>query len=173
MYDSPDFSRKIEKGIELHETSKEKIFERFGVHNMKELDDKIFEPAIRVMLNDNEWDFNDEELVPNKIKALLENCHEKMTDEEQFYINHMIWSWHQHATIMALRIYDIDDAKKFFAEASTFKAHHDDLTKILEFMTNGRIDSAQNYANHMEQPELKPDALEIIRDYTEGYKRNA
>ena len=166
MYDSPEFSSKIEKSIDLHETSKLKLFEQFGVQNFDELDKQVFQPALKELIESRKWNFEDKTIAANKIVDLLNQSNETLNDEEKSVRDHILWTWYQNATIIALREYDFDKAGQFLAKTREYTDQNNDITQVLEYLLKGKIDTAENYAKTLiRDPEQKHDALEIIHNY--------
>ena len=145
------------------------IYEQLDVVTPKELSDKFTELDQELMRN-REWDYENDELVLNKLKEQLENVDaEELTDEESRWRNEILWFWYHHATSMALFGYKDDEQAGLFAEkALSYQAddHPNKLTKLLQILSSGDVVAAETYSHNFvtKEPE-KSSAIQALDLY--------
>lgn len=118
------------------------------------------------------WDYNNSELVVNKVKRILESVDsETLTEDEQEWRLEILWFWNHHAISCALwRYKDKGAAQEYAAKALEYQplGHPNQITKLLDFLVNDRVEDAQKWAETISEEPEKSTARSLLEDYKEG-----
>ncbi len=119
-----------------------------------------------------EWDYENEELLINKVKNILESADvSQMTDEERDWRNEILWFWYHHAISCAIwRYQDKEAAKKYAAVALEYQGsnHPNKITRLLDLLTNDKLPEAEQWAEGIEDGAEKETAQYLLKEYREG-----
>jgi len=127
-------------------------------------DQKLFKPYT--------WDYNNPELLVNKIKNILESIDlEKLEQEERSRIKETLWFWYHHATSCAFELYkDKQKAKEYSEIALSYQAEDNTnkITRLLNLISEGKYVEARSWVSKIEHEDERATALELLEDYKEG-----
>ncbi len=122
------------------------------------------------------WNYEDETLVTNKIKNLLEGIDESLESEkfrEEKY--HTLWLWYHHASQYAFfEKGDREKAREFIKEALKYHEplnHPNQMTEFLSYIYEGNFSQAKNHLSKMSGVELES-AKAILNGIEKYEKRN-
>lgn len=120
------------------------------------------------------WDYQNKDLLINKVKTILENIDQsKLFEEEKFWVSQILWFWHHHAISAAIWMHkDKLAARKFAQQAMAYQhqimPHPNKITKLLYLLVNDKLDEAEKWGATISQEPERSTALEIISDYKQG-----
>ncbi|MFA7285377.1 MAG: hypothetical protein WC011_00810 [Candidatus Paceibacterota bacterium] len=162
------FTNNSEGDLPKNESPLHSIYSTFDVLNSAELHDLYFQEDQRLM-DSYSWDYEDSDLIINKIKNLIENVGDiGLTKEEKDTKESILWFWYHHATSCALfQKKDKEKAKLYSTKALEYKDNRNSnqITKLLYFLANDDLTEATNWADNIENPTEKQTALSLIKDY--------
>jgi hypothetical protein len=132
------------------------------------------------LMNSHEWDYNNPDLITNKIKEIIEVADKsQMTEDEKEWSEDIVWFWYHHAISTAFyRNKDREMAKKFAAKAMEIQPENEKntITKVLYLLVNDRVAEAEEFAatikggkldDGTENPEPQT-AKDLIEEYKKG-----
>lgn len=120
-----------------------------GATNPLELSNKYSE-ADQVLFKSGEWDYDNPDLITNKVKTILDSVDvADLTEDEKDWRQEIIWFWYHHAISCALSKHkDKESAKRFakLALENQPENHPNQITKLLELLVNDKIEEAEEFA---------------------------
>ncbi len=135
---------------------------------------KKFTDEDQILMKNGIWDYNNPDLVINKVKSILEDA-----SDEGLYIgeketkNEILWLWSHHAISCAIGKKDIEKAKYYAQEALKYQSYNsknpNKITKLLFLLLNDKIIEAEDFANSIDGYE-KETATYIINVCKNGWK---
>lgn len=154
-----------EKNFEQHGNSPlSEIYKILGATTPLEASNLYTEEDQKLMLSD-QWDYDDPELVTNKIKSLLEEVDESsLSEDESHWRNEMLWFWYHHAISCAIGKNDQTAAQKYADKALELQPedHPNKITKLLSLLVHDRLKEAEAWADSIhEEPEKSTAQLQI------------
>jgi hypothetical protein len=119
-----------------------------------------------------EWDYNNPDLITNKIKEILEDINPmELSAEELEWREEMLWFWYHHATSVALNSNHKDNqaAQEYVAMALAYKSegNPNKITQLLYFLVNDQIKEAEEWAKTITEEPEKSSARDLIKEYKE------
>jgi len=118
------------------------------------------------------WDYDNPELVTNKIKEILESVDvSKLSEEEKEWRNEILWFWYHHAISCAIwRYKDQRAAQEYSARALEFQSagHPNQITKLFYFLTRDQLSEAEAWAQEIHEEPEKSTAADILDWYKKG-----
>lgn len=153
-----------------HVSNMSDICSVLGVRTPKELD-TLFTELDQSEMKKGSYDYEDENLLLNKIKKHLETFDpETLNEEELKWRNEMLWLWNHHAAGMALLGHkDHETARNFAEEALSYmpEDHPNKITKLLYFLSCGDVTGAENWIQNEVSDSEKNAVLDAIQNYKE------
>lgn len=138
-----------------------------GVDNPKDIylayleqDQKLFKSG--------QWDYDDQSLVINKIKNILENIDPSaLSNDENNVRDNIIWFWYHHAISCAIRKRDKDKAIESASRALKYQSESNPnkITKLLYFLVTGQYNEAVKWAYGITDKTEKSTALQLISGF--------
>lgn len=144
-----------------------------GANSPGELYDKYLEQD-QILFKSGAWDYNNPELIVNKIKDVLEKIGiENLSGKEKVWVNEILWFWNHHAISIAIgKYHDIEKAKDYAEEALKYQSndlkHPNKITKLLFYLVNDKLEEAEKFA----KDEIEEDEKEAATLLIESYKNN-
>ncbi len=140
-----------------------------NVKNPRDLDTAYRNEDQKLMLA-NTWDYENTNLVINKIKKILENIsfEKELTGEEKYWRENILWSWYHHAISCAIwRYKDKKAAQRYSTEALKHKAkdHPNKITELLYFLVHDQLEEAENWAKTITTEPEKTTAAHFLHLY--------
>jgi hypothetical protein len=141
----------------------------------QELSSRFTEEDQKLMTTSS-WDYNNPELVINKVKTILDNIStENLSEKEVEWRNEILWFWNHHAISCAIGKYqDIEKAKYFAIEALEHQSHTEDhpneITKLFDLLLNDKLDEAKVFSRQIKSSVEKDTAQFLIQSYQNNWK---
>lgn len=182
----------MNKRFENREDSKsalQEAYELVGAHTPLELDHLYIQEDQRLRKS-GEWDYDNSELLTNKVKDILERVDSsQLTEEEAEWRQDILWFWYHHAISCAVWKKNDKEAAKFYAEKALEIKPVDErnqITQLLHFLVHDKMQEAQEWVEDIpdtfrrypdeepseDNPELenpeKNTARELLEDYKQG-----
>lgn len=125
----------------------------------------------QILFKSGKWDYENPELITNKVKALLENTPtEGLTEEEREWRQEILWFWYHHAISVAVQHKDKEKAQ-FFAQKALEeqpKDHPNKITQLMAYLVHDDLEAAKKWAEGVEGEPEKSTAASLIQWYQEG-----
>ncbi|MBP6858582.1 MAG: hypothetical protein KBC33_01985 [Candidatus Pacebacteria bacterium] len=147
------------------------IYAQFGVRGAQEL--HIFTTKIdQHLMKSRRWDYKKEKLITNEIARILETIDRAgMNDEENEWVDEIIWFWYHHATSCAIFKHKDKVAAQGFAQKAIeyqqrWPDHPNKITWLLYLLVNDRHEEAEAWVKSLppDHPE-KSTAAGTMADY--------
>ncbi|HEY4490187.1 MAG TPA: hypothetical protein VJC12_02945 [Candidatus Paceibacterota bacterium] len=123
------------------------------------------------LMKDGSWDYNNPNLVVNKVKEILEAVDSAtLTEEEKEYWQEILWFWHHHAISCATwRYKDKEKAQFHAAKALEYQSenHPNTITKLLYLLINDKLEEAEEWASQIPIDLEKETADALVKEYKE------
>jgi hypothetical protein len=137
-------------------------------HTPFELQEKYTEEDQR-LIKEHEWDYNNPELIINKIKIILEAADDTfLTDAEKEWKDEILWFWYHHAISCAVwRYKDKEAAKAMTARARVLQGedHPNQITKLFELLLEDRLEEAEVFVPTIPNEVERESAYELVEEY--------
>ena len=135
-----------------------------GVH-------KKFMVEDQALIKSGDWDYNNSQLLINKIKSRLLIINPQVlseTDREWYY--ETLWIWYHHAISCAIRKKDRSTAQTYANRALLMQQgnHPNQITRFLWFLVHDRVKEAESYLQSIQHPVEKQAGVELLADYKNG-----
>lgn len=120
------------------------------------------------------WDYDNPDLVQNKVKEILENADTSSMDEYELERRkRILWFWYHHAISAASWHQDKEKMKFFSEKAMEYEDESNILTRTMFFLLNDRIQDAEDWVNN---PSVDSDIdisgdIETCKEMIENYKK--
>jgi hypothetical protein len=144
-----------------------------GAHTPLELSN-LYSEQDQILMKSHEWDYNNPDLVTNKIKNVLENVDlTTLEEEEKHWAQEILWFWYHHAISCAVARYKDEEAAKVYAtKALGYQSenHPNKITQLMAFLVDDQLDKAEEWAKDITNEDEKETATDLIEDYKkEGF----
>lgn len=141
-----------------------------GAGNPLELS-TLYDKADQELWGSDMWDCDDETLITNQVKNILESCDVKtLTEDEKEWRSEILWFWYHHATSYTTwKLKDKKRATFFVSKALEYQSedHPNKITKLLSLLLNGKLEEARKFADKITEEPEKTTSVKVIRDYEE------
>jgi hypothetical protein len=125
------------------------------------------------LMKSDEWDYDNPELITNKVKALLEQINPgELTEEEAEWRNEVLWFWYHHAISDAIRKGDQAAAQNYADTALKMQPeeHPNKITKLLYLLVHDNLPEAERCLEEITEEPEKSTAQDLVSHYkTEGF----
>lgn len=140
----------------------------------------FYSDADQKLMKSGEWNYNNPNLITNKVKSVLEKVDGNfLTEGEKEWVQMILWFWYHHAMSIAMsKLRDKEKAKEFGAKAMELNPKDNDnkITEIYYLLLNEKLAEAEKLANSIPEgilddgkPNPEPQtARELIEDYRKG-----
>lgn len=143
-------------------------YELLGVDNIFDLQKRYTEEDQKLMKS-NSWDYDNSDLVTNKVKHILEQVDASgLTEEEQEWRNEILWFWYHHAISCAIWLkQDKAAAQGYATKALELQGddHPNQITRLLYLLVNDRYEEAKEWATNVKDEIEKETAKDIIEEW--------
>lgn len=124
------------------------------------------------LMDTHAWDYDNPELITNKIKVLLEQADiSALNEEEREWRNEILWFWYHHAISCAIwRYKDQKAAQEYSEHALEFQSteHPNKITRLFYFLTHDQLDRAENWVAGIHEEPEKSTAADVVGWYKKG-----
>ncbi|MFQ5752961.1 MAG: hypothetical protein ACE5HI_13290 [bacterium] len=115
------------------------------------------------------WDYNNPDLVTNKVRNILESADESsLTEGEKGRRKEILWFWYHHAISCAIWRYQNKEAAQLYSQkALEYQEgdHPNHITRLLYFLVRDKLKEAKNLAQTIEEDPEKTTAQDLIKEY--------
>jgi hypothetical protein len=131
----------------------------------------LYDSADQELWKSDTWDCDNEILVVNQIRKIIESCDVlSLAEDEREWRNEILWFWYHHATSYAIwKLKDKKRAISFVSKALEYQSedHPNKITRLLSLLLDGKIEEANKLAEGItEEPEMSTSS-KVIGDYEE------
>lgn len=125
------------------------------------------------LMHSNSWDYDNENLITNKIKNILEKVDfSQLTAEEKKCCSEILWFWYHHAISFA--VFQMKDKAKAIICAQKAldlqaKDNPNQITRLLYLLVNDKVNEAEEWAKEIKDEVEKQTAKQLIEQYKKGY----
>ncbi len=132
----------------------------------------LYSYADQRLMKERGWDYNNPQLIVNKIKTILEVADPStLTEDENEWRDEILWFWYHHAISCAIwRHKDKNVAQIYSARALEFQSedHPNKITKLFYFLTRDQLDEAEKWAETITEEPEKGTSRDLIAQYRRG-----
>ncbi|MFA7216842.1 MAG: hypothetical protein WC095_02585 [Candidatus Paceibacterota bacterium] len=165
--------------FDIENSPMKEAYNLIGANSPKELD-SLYNKADQELMKSKEWDYNNPDLVTNRIKNIIENIDKNLlTEEEKDWRQMILWFWYHHAMSVAIGLFgDKEKAKEFGAKAMELnpKDNSNKITEIYYLLLNDNLAKAEDLVGSIPEgllddgnPNPEPQtARELIEEYKQG-----
>lgn len=161
---NPEFGSKPEDN---KESPLRPVYELLSAHSPLEMSNLYSEEDQKLMKSGG-WDYDNPELITNKVKNLLEQINpSELTEEESDWRSEVLWFWYHHAISCAIQKNDKEAAQKYADKALQLQPeqHPNKITKLLHYLVNDNLPEAEKWLEQIiEEPE-KLTASDLVSHY--------
>lgn len=161
----------VPTAFKFEQSPMREAYDLLGAKTPLELSQKYSEQD-QVLFKTGEWDYENPELVINKIKNILEKIDEAtLTEEEVEWRQEILWFWYHHAISCALSRYkDREKAREFSAHALKIQPenHPNKITKLLDLLVNDKLEESEEFVVTITDEPEKGTAEFLIEEYKKG-----
>lgn len=144
------------------------IYELMGVTSMHDLN-RAYTEEDQKLMKEGRWDYEDPELLTNRVKSLLEQVDPiTLSEEEKEWREEILWFWYHHAISCAVwRYADRQRAQEYASKALEHQDsnHPNKITKLLYYLVHDDLVSAEKLTETMDLD--KETAISVIDEYKE------
>ncbi len=162
-----------ETNFETHQKSQlAEVYRMLGASTPLEMSNLYTEEDQKLMKS-GQWDYDNPELITNKIKVSLESIDKSsLNEEESDWRNEILWFWYHHAISCAIEKNDKIAAQKYAEKALEIQSddHPNKITKLLYLLVHDKLEEAEAWALNIDEELEKSTAqyqLEIYKN--QGY----
>ncbi len=149
----------------------QKAYEIVGATNPAELS-RLYTAEDQRLMKSSEWDYENPDLLTNKIKDILEPLDPRnLNDFENDIRGEILWFWYHHAISSAIwRQKDKEKAKEFAKKALEFQSedHPNKITNLLYLLVHDQLAKAKDWAGAITKEPEKTTSNELIEEYIKG-----
>lgn len=160
---NPEFGSKSEN----KESSLRAVYEILNAHTPLEMSNLYSEEDQRLMKS-GEWDYDNPELITNKVKNLLEQINPaELTEEEAEWRSEVLWFWYHHAISCALQKNDKEAAQRYADTALQLQPeqHPNKITKLLYYLVHDNLPAAEQWLVEITEEPEKTAANDLVNHY--------
>ena len=148
-------------------------YDLLGVDNALDLSKRYTEED-RKLMKSGQWDYDNADLITNKMKGILEQIDPmELTDEEQEWLNEILWFWYHHAISCAVHRYqDKKSAQEYSVKALEYlelsqpdPEDRNQITYLLFLLVNDKFDEAKSWTDKIIKDYERKTAHEIIEEW--------
>jgi len=148
------------------------VYVQFGANDPSELQ-TVYMDADQVLMNEVRWDYDNPELLPNKIRMAIEavGISAISGEKERKWIGQILWMWYHHAISCALWRYgDKKAAQEYSARALELQpvGHPNSITRLLYLLIRDDLDGAEQWAETITTEPEKTTATYFVDLYKQG-----
>ena len=137
-------------------------------NNPATLSERYTEEDQKIM-NAQLWDYQNFELITNKIRLILEAVDlNYLSAEESYWRSNILWFWYHHAISCAIwRYSDKERAKKFSQKALSYqpKGHPNKLTRLFYLLLHDDSVAAEKWRKNITTEPEKSSAEWLMKEF--------
>ncbi len=160
---------KLESSENVSSNPLHQAYELIGVTTMHGLS-RAYTAEDQKLMKEGKWDYENPELLTNKIKILLEKIDPTtLSEEEKEWRGEILWFWYHHAISCAISRYkDKERAQEYVEKALEYQDndHPNKITRLFYFLLHDDLKAAEDFAEEIEND--KETAQWLIDDYVAG-----
>ena len=166
------FPQKLaEEKFETEKSPLREAYEMLGAHTPLELSN-LYSERDQELMESRLWDYENPELITNKIKNVLEQIDPaSLTEDEKEWRQEIVWFWYHHAISCAIwRYKDKEMAQRYATKALEIQpqGHPNKITRLLFYLAHDRLEDANAWVATLDSDDEELDTAEsLIRDYIE------
>lgn len=150
----------------------EEVCALFGCAHIDELD-AMYLAHDQTLMRNREWDYQNESLLINRIRARLEalDMGALADDYDRWRVKEILWLWYHHAISCALWRYGDESAAREFATKAVEYHQKDNpnkITQLLFLLVHRRIQEAKECAAGIDSKEEIEMAEHLLTLYANG-----
>ena len=149
--------------------SLEDAYQLTGVSDIQSLF-RVFNEEDQRLMHSWQWDYDNPDLLTNKIKEIL-SClsPEQLSDEEFWRCQEMLWFWHHHAVSCAIRKRNKASAEFHVARALRYMGddHPNMITQLLNLLIHDQLEEAEKWAQKVGESEQEAAEM-LLTTYKAG-----
>ena len=154
--------------FDIERSSIKEAYLLLNAHTPFELSD-LYNAEDQKLMMSQAWDYENPELITNKVKAILELVNAaSLTPEEQKWKQEILWFWYHHAISCAIWRYKDKEAARTYADKALeyqSEDHPNKITQLLSLLIDGQLEAAENWLNGIKEEPEKSTAAELVADY--------
>jgi len=159
------------QGLEVTNGPLRDAYSLLGARSPLELSN-LYTVEDQKLMTTGTWDYNNPDLVVNKVKTILEAVDSStLTENEKEWRQEILWFWYHHAISCAVGRYkDIGAAQRYAAQALEYQpeGHPNQITKLLYFLVRDEAEEAEKWAGSIQEEPEKTTAAELLEHYRAG-----
>ena len=149
----------------------EQLLQRFGVTTSKELY-LAFQAEDQRTFVDRQWDYNNPDLLINKIKQAVDMvANQDLHEDDTYWLREIRWLWHHHAISCACARYQSREMAQYHSGMALKYLDQllgNKITKLLYLLVRGRVVEAELWAEGIECEVESETARACLDDYKKG-----
>ncbi|MEK7135986.1 MAG: hypothetical protein AAB821_00120 [Patescibacteria group bacterium] len=156
-----------EDDLEIENSPLKEAYLILNASNPLELS-RLYTAEDQVLMKSNLWDYDNPNLVVNKIKELVEQADwEQLSSKEQQWAQEILWFWYHHAISCAIKKQDKKLAKKYATKALELQdeGHPNKITQLLYYLVNDNLKEAELWLASIAIEPEKSTAAELVGLY--------
>lgn len=145
----------------------------FKILGVKTPDDVLreFSRLDQKLMTNGEWNYENEDLVINKTKDILEKLDLSTLSKEELQTRkYILWLWNHHAISSAIGKKNKEKAQEFASKAMEYKSDENpnQITKLLALLVNDKLPEAEEHSKNITKDYEQKTAQDLIQAYKEG-----
>ena len=125
------------------------------------------------LMSAGEWDYNNPNLVVNKVKTILEAVNpNNLSEDENEWRQEILWFWYHHAISCAIWRYNDRVAAQLYSEQALQhqpEHHPNKITRLLYYLTRDEVQEAEQWATTIAEEPEKTTSGQLLEDYKAGH----
>ncbi len=120
------------------------------------------------LMKSGEWDYDNPDLITNKVKVLLEEIDPStLSEDEADWRNEVLWFWYHHAISCAVGKNDQVAAQDYAQKALDIQHpdHPNKITRLLYLLVNDKLEEAEEWAKAIDEEPEKSTSRNLIDHY--------
>jgi hypothetical protein len=158
------------ENFDIEKSPMKEAYKMLGAKTPLELSN-LYSERDQELMKSEEWDYNNPELITNKIKNILEPIDpETLTEDEREWRAEIIWFWYHHAISCAAARYKDKEAAQMYATKAVEiqpEDHPNKITHLLFYLVHDRLQEAEELVAALAPKDDEKDTAESL---IEGYK---
>lgn len=133
---------------------------------------RLYDEEDQRLMRSHSWDYENPDLVVNKVKEILEASDSaSLSEEEREARAHILWFWYHHAISAAIwRHRDIEAARAYAKKALGYQSedHPNKITRLFDLLLNDKVAEAERWAAGITDEDEGSTAQSLIKQYQAG-----
>lgn len=146
------------------------LYVLLGASTSKEFSN-LYTKEDQKLMKSGAWDYNNSELLVNKIKEGLKNINpDLLSPEEKDWRNEVLWFWYHHAISCAIWRYKDREKAKEYSERAIFYQDEDNpnqITKLFYLLVRDNLEEAKEWVMQINDDVERDTANHLLKEYQE------